>query len=100
MGGNPGRPNGGAGKPCFKGPAPAAPGALPGPAPLGVLGFGVVGLSSGFEACFLGGAGVDEAEDRPDLGLTGSFLACSLLLLLLPLPLPFSLGGVRRESPF
>ena len=34
------------------------------------------------------GAGVDEAEDRPLLGLTGSFLWS-----------PFSFGGVRRR-PF
>ena len=62
---------------------------------VGVVGLGVAGLSPS-PGVFLG-AGVDEADDLPLLGLTGSLLAW--LLLLSPLVLPFSLGELRF-SPF
>ena len=83
-------PNGGAGNPPgFKG-TPGTGGA--GPLVAGVAGLGVEDLfpSSEEDNDFLDadGAGVDEAEDRPLLGLTGSFFAW--------LESPFSLGGVRR----
>ncbi len=82
--GKPGIPNGG------------MPGLTAGEPPLPfVAGFGVVDLLFPPDAAssdFLeAGAGVDEAEERPDLGLTGSFLAEA--------ESPFSLGGVLR-SPF
>ena len=82
--GKPGMPKGGPGRPApaFKAKAPAAPEAPE----VGVVGgLGVVGFSL-ISADFLPeGAGVDEAEDLPLLGLTGSLLA---------LRSPFSLGGV------
>jgi hypothetical protein len=71
--------------------AEAASAAAAAAADVGVVGgLGVVGLSlplllPGSADFFPDGAGVEEADDRPDLGLTGSFLA---------LRSPFSLGGV------
>ena len=50
------------------------------------MGLGVVGFSDPDSTDFFpDGAGVEEADDRPLLGLTGSFLA---------LRSPFSFGGV------
>ena len=78
--GKPGIPNGGPGKPAFN---PAAAAAA---ADVGVMGLGVVGFSDPDSTDFFpDGAGVEEADDRPLLGLTGSFLA---------LRSPFSFGGV------
>lgn len=93
--GKPGIPKGGPGRPA----APAfmaaeAAAAAAAAADVGVVGgLGVVGLSlplllPGSADFFPDGAGVEEADDRPDLGLTGSFLA---------LRSPFSLGGVLRR---
>ena len=95
--GNPGMPNGGPGRPPGLRPAAAAAAAAeaaevaeaPEAEDVGVVGgLGVAGLSppAPDSVDFLPeGAGVDEAELRPLLGLTGSFLA---------LRSPFSLGGV------
>ena len=91
--GKPGMPKGGPGRPpCFKAAAAAAAAdaaEAPEAEDVGVVGgLGVVGFSPPDSEDFLPpeGAGVDEAEDLPLLGLTGSFLA---------LRSPFSLGGVR-----
>ena len=90
--GKPGIPKGGPGRPpCFKAAAAAAAAdAADAPAAEAVGvggGLGVVGFSPpDSEDSLPEGAGVDEAEDLPLLGLTGSFLA---------LRSPFSLGGVR-----
>ena len=90
--GNPGIPKGGPGRPPGFRAAAAAAAAEADEAPeaeeVGVVGgLGVVGFSPPDSEDFLPeGAGVDEAEDLPLLGLTGSFLA---------LRSPFSLGGVR-----
>ena len=81
-------PNGGPGRPA---PAlRAAEAAAAATADVGVVGgLGVVGFSELDSADFLpDGAGVEEAEDLPLRGLTGSFLA---------LRSPFSLGGVLRK---
>lgn len=89
-------PKGGPGRPAAAAPAlranAAAPGAPPGvgAADVGVVGgLGVGGFSLPLpkSADFLpeAGAGVEDAEDLPLLGLTGSFFA---------LRSPFSLGGV------
>lgn len=92
----PGIPKGGPGRPgtCFiDGGAPGGGcWVAPPPAEGGVFGFGdVVGFSLDDSVDFFPeGAGVDEAEDLPLLGLNGSFLA---------LRSPFSFGGVRL-SPF
>lgn len=76
-------------------------GAGAGKAPFGVGGFGVPGLSppllsepgpEGFLTAPGTGAGVEEAEEWPLLGLTGSFLWFTS---------PFSFGGgVRGRMPF
>lgn len=88
--GNPGIPNGGPGSP--PGFSPAAAAAAAAAADVGVVeGLGVVGFSlPGSVDFFPDGAVVEDAEDLPLLGLTGSFFA---------LRSPFSLGGVRL-SPF
>ena len=97
--GNPGMPNGGPGRPPGLRPAAAAAAAAaadvadaaeaPEAVDVGVVGgLGVAGLSPpapGSVDFLPEGAGVDEAELLPLLGLTGSFLA---------LWSPFSLGGV------
>ena len=90
--GKPGIPNGGPGRPA----APAfsaaeAAAAAAAAADVGVVGgLGVVGFSLLLNSAdfFPEGAGVEEADDRPLRGLTGSFLAFRS---------PFSLGGVRRR---
>ena len=75
-------PKGGPGRPALM-PAAAAACAA---AEVGVIGLGVVGFSEPESADFFPeGAGVEEADDRPLRGLTGSFLA---------LRSPFSFGGV------
>lgn len=73
-------PKGGPGRPALM---PAAAAAA---AEVGVIGLGVVGFSEPESVDFFPeGAGVEEADDRPLRGLTGSFLA---------LRSPFSFGGV------
>lgn len=86
--GNPGIPKGAPGMPALRAAEAAAAAAA---ADVGVVGgLGVVGFSPS-EDFFAAdeeeaeGAGVEDAEERPLLGLTGSFLA---------LRSPFSLGGV------
>ena len=97
-GGIPGIPKGGGNWPGFMG---GGGGAGAGRDPFGVVGFGVPGLSPppllsepGPPEGFLvaAGAGVEEAEECPLLGLTGSFLWFTS---------PFSFGGGDRgRMPF
>ena len=86
--GNPGRPNGGTGSPAGFNAETI------GPAAAASVGddFGVACFSS---EPFLtdGGAGVDEADEVPLRGLTGSFLAWLLRS-------PFSFEGGLRREPF
>ena len=82
-------PKGGPGNPALSPAAAAACAAAAAATEVGVIGLGVVGFSDPDSTDFFPeGAGVEEADDLPLRGLTGSFLA---------LRSPFSFGGVLRS---